>query len=159
MQPLQDFLQHNFNWLFLLCLAWVIVVFSHRYYRHKKTGVVFPDVPSASICFDERRASGCSYKSMFTQLGGARNCLHVTVTDKEVWIRTYFPFSVLVQQVDLEHRISRASITSAQPKRLPFARSILLDYRDDHGQVHRLSLVLKKPDDFLKALDLQTQMV
>jgi hypothetical protein len=159
MQPLQDFLKHNFNWLFLICFAWVIVSFGYRYYRHKKTGVVFPDVPSASICFDERGVSGCSYKTIFTRLGGARNCLHVTVTDTEVWIRTFFPLSVLAQQADLEHRIPRASITSAESKQLPFARRVLLDHRDDHGQVHRFSLVLKKPDDFLRALNLHTQIV
>ena len=80
MQPLQDFLQHNFIWFFLFCLVWVIVGFGYRYCRHKQTGVVFPDVPSASIHFDERAASGCSYKTMFTKFGGARNCLHVILT-------------------------------------------------------------------------------
>jgi hypothetical protein len=137
----------------------VIVGFGYRYHRHKRTGIVFPDIPAASIRFGERAASGCSYKTMFTKLGGARNCLHVTVTDTKVWIRTVFPFSVLVQQFDLEHRIPRASITSVPPKQSAFVRTILLDYRDDRGQTHRLWLALKKPDDFLKALSLQTQTV
>jgi hypothetical protein len=116
MQPLQAFLQQNITWIFLFCFAWVIIGFGYRYYRHKQTGVVFPDVPAASIHFDERTASGCSYQTMFTRFGGARNCLHVTVTDTEVWIRTFFPFSALAQQFDLEHRIPRASIVGVQPK-------------------------------------------
>ena len=159
MQPLHDFLQHNFHWLFLFCFVWAVVAFGFLYFRHKRTGIVFPQVPPGSIRFEERAASGCSYKTAFTKLGGARNCLQITVTDTEVWIRTFFPFSALAQQFDLEHRIPRASITSVQPKQSAFVRAILLDYRDDRGQTHRLSLALKKPDDFLSALSSQTHKV
>jgi hypothetical protein len=159
MQPLQDFLQHNFIWLFLFCFVWVFVAFGFLYYRHKRTGIVFPHVPPESMRFEERAASGCSYRTVFTKLGGAGNCLQVTVTDTEVWTRTFFPFSVLARQFDLEHRIPRASITSVQPKQSAFVRTILLDYRDERGQTHRLSLALKRPDDFLRALSLQTQTV
>jgi hypothetical protein len=159
MQQLQEFLQHNFIWLFLFCFVWVVVGFGWRYISHKRTGVVFPHVPPERIRFEERTSSGCSHKTMFTRLGGARNCLQVTVTDAEVWIRPFFPFSVLAQQFDLEHRIARASITSVQPTQSAFVRSLILDYRDERGQTHRLSLMLRKPDDFLRALDLQTQTV
>jgi hypothetical protein len=157
MQPLPDFLQHNFNWLFLLCFLWVVVAFGFLYYRHKRTGIVFPQSPPGTIRFEERTASGCSHRTVFTKPGGARNCLQVTVTDTEVWIRSYFPFNVLAQQFDLEHRIPRASIMGVQPKQSAFVRAILLDYRDDRGQTHRLSLAMKKPDDFLSALSSQTQ--
>jgi hypothetical protein len=92
-------------------------------------------------------------------LAGARNCLHITVTDAEVWVRSFFPFSALAQELDLEHRIPRLSITSVQPKQSALVRTVLLDYRDECGQTHRLSLVLRKPDDFLRALDLQTERV
>jgi len=159
MQKLHEFLQHHFIWLFLFCFVWVVVGFTWRYFRHKRTGVVFPHVPPERISFEERASSGCSHKTMFTRLGGARNCLQVTVTDAEVWIRPFFPFSILAQQFDLEHRIARASITSVEPTRSAFARTLLLDYRDERGQTHRLSLALKKPDDFLRALGLQTQTV
>src|SRR5688572_2791074 len=110
MQQIQDFLQHNFIWLFLFAFVWSIVAFGYMYCRHKRTGVVFPYVPEEHIRFQERAASGSSHKTMFTKLGGARNCLHVTVTDTEVQIRLFFPFSLLAQQFDLEHRIPRASI-------------------------------------------------
>ena len=73
-----------------------------------------------------------------------------------VWIRTFFPFSILAQQFDLEHRIPRASIMSVQAKPSAFAHTILLGYRDERGHIHKLSLVLKKPDDFLRALSFQT---
>ncbi len=159
MQNLHRFLQQNFIWLFLFCLVWVVVGFGWRYVRHKRTGVVFPSVPAEQIRFEERTASGCSHKTMFTRLGGARNCLHVTVTDAEVWIGPIFPFSILAQQFDMEHRLPRASITRVQPTQSVFVRSLLLDYRDEHGQAHRLSLVLRKPEEFLRALSLQPQTV
>jgi hypothetical protein len=159
MQDLHDFLQRNFIWMFLFCFVWVVVGFGWRYYRHKKTGVVFPHVSPEHIRFEERAASGCSHKTMFTRLGGARNCLQVTVTDAEVWVRPFFPFSILAQELDLEHRISRASITSVQATQSAFVRSLLLDYRDERGQSHRLSLVLRKPDEFMRALSLQSQPV
>jgi hypothetical protein len=156
MQSFQDFFQHNLTWLFLINIAWVLAVFGYLHYRHKQTGLVFPGVPPAGVRFDERTASGRSHKTLFTKLGGANRCLHVTVTDTEVWIRPLGPFNVFAQRLDLEHRIPRASITSALPQESTFGRNILLDYRDTQGQTHRLSLMLKKPDDFLKALSLQT---
>jgi len=159
MQKLQEFLQHNFIWLSLFCFVWVVGGFAWRYFRHKRTGIVFPHVPPERIRFEERASSGCSHKTIFTRLGGARNCLRVTVTDAEVWIRPFFPFSILAQPFDLEHRIPRASITSVQQTQSAFVRTLLLDYRDERGQAHRLSLALREPDDFLRALSLQTQAV
>jgi hypothetical protein len=82
MQPIQEFLQHNLVGLLLLAFmfafAWVIVSFGWRYYRHKKTGLVFPQATPESVKFEEWAASGCSNKTAFTRMGGARNCRHVT---------------------------------------------------------------------------------
>ena len=153
MQKLQEFIQDNSSWLILFCLVWIVVCFAWFYLRHKRTGLVFPHVAPERIHFEERVSSGCSHKTMFTRLGGARNCLHVTVTDAEVWIRPLFPFNIFAQQSDLEHRISRAFITSIQPTQSGFARRLLLDYRDERGQNHRLSLALKRPEEFLRALE------
>jgi len=78
MQKLQEFQQHNFIWVFLFGFVWVVVGFGWRLFRHKKTGAVFPHVAPEQIRFEERASSGCSHKTMFTRLGGARNCLQVT---------------------------------------------------------------------------------
>lgn len=141
------------DWLFLFCIVWVIALFGWRYHRYKQTVVVSPKVPPESIRFEERGASGCSHKTIFTRMGGARNCLQVTVTDKEVWIRPSLPFNLFAQKQDLEHRFSRASITSVKPIRSLFTDTLLLEYRDERGQTHKLSLILRKPDEFLRALD------
>lgn len=151
-------MQNAINWLPLFTIPLVAFLLGYQFYQLKKTVIIFPEVPFASIHFDERAASGCSYKTRFTRLGGASRCLHVTVTDTEVWIRPVFPVNVLAKHSDLQHRIPRASITSAQLRQSAFFRSILLEYRDLHGQLHRLSLVLKKPDDFLRALGLDARI-
>jgi hypothetical protein len=158
MDQLLRFFQNNFSWLVLLFFAWGAMVIGIRYYRHKRTGLVFPHVPSENLRFDEKAASGYSHKSLFTKYGGAKNCLCVTVTDTEVWIRTPFPFNVFSQKCDLEHRIPRACITGLRSKKSAFARAITLDFRDDRGQIHTFTLMLKRPDDFLKALNLQVQV-
>ena len=157
MQQLHEFLRHNSIWLFLFCFIWVIVGFGWRHYRHKRTGIVYPPVAPENIRFEERTASGHSHKTLFTRLGGARNCLHVTVTDAEVWIRPIFPFNALAPELDLEHRISKASITNAEPIRSGFFRTLRLDYRDERGESHRLTLRVRKSDEFLRALGLQGQ--
>lgn len=159
MQQSQQFLQDNVIWLILLCFVWVAIIFGIRYYRLKRTGIVFPHVSPEGIRFDEKAASGYSHKSLFTKYGGAKKCLCVTVTDTEVWIRTFFPFSVFAQQCDLEHRIPRASIMGLQSKQSAFARTITLDYHDNRGQSHTFTLMLKRPDDFLRALGLQVEVV
>jgi len=157
MQPLQNFLNQHFLLLCSLCWTWLIVSFGWRCYRRKRTGMVFPQVRRENIRFRERFASGYSFKTFFTRMGGARNCLRVTVTDAEVLIHPFFPFSVLAEDYDLEHRIPIASITNVQSSPSIFGTRLLLEYRDHQGRDHRLSLQLRCPNNFLEALGLPTR--
>jgi hypothetical protein len=153
-QQTQEFLQRNMLWILLFTFGWMIVGFGWRYYRYKRRAIVFPDIAPEDIRFQERRASGHSNKTLFTKLGGVRNCLHITVTDTEVWLRLPFLLGIFAQDVNLEHRISRTSIASVQMVPSRSRRRILLEYRDDHGQLHGLSLILRDPNGFLRALNL-----
>jgi hypothetical protein len=152
-----DQFQKYFVWLIPIWMLLVLGIFAIHWRRHTRYGVVFPQVSPDHIRFHETSASGCSHKTTFTRFAGAARCLQVTVTDDEVWVRAGFPFSVLAFQTDLEHRIPRASIVSVQPS--DSARSLLLDYRDEKNQAHRLSLMLRRPGDFLGALGMKTQTV
>jgi hypothetical protein len=78
--------------------------------------------------------------------------LHVTVTDTEVWLRLIFPFNVFGQKCDLEHRIPKKSIMRLETKASRLFPAVLLDYRDNRGRVHQFSLILEKPEDFIKAI-------
>jgi len=99
-------------------------------------------------------ASGRSFKNFFTRNGGARNCLKVTVTNTEVWIRPFFPFAFLAPTFDLEHRIPRSRIESALIGESLFTSPVNLLYRDDQARPRRLSLVLRNPEAFMQALDI-----
>jgi hypothetical protein len=121
-----------------------------RFYRHRQ--ISFPPRDSVHVRFHEGTASGSSNKNFFTRLGGANHCLRVTVTDEEIWVRSYFLLDLIVD-VDLRHRIPRESVTSAQLAESRFGRRVLLDFRLPDGGSRRLSLHLRDPGRFLIALE------
>jgi hypothetical protein len=155
--------QHIQVWVRVLgSLVGVIFIatgFYLRYQHHKTHGQAFPQLEERSIRFRETKASCSSHKTTFTRLGGAKRCLEVTVTDAEVWIRAPFPHNIFALELDLEHRIPRSSIIDVRQHQSRFVNSVWLEYRNVHGATHRLSLLLQKPDDFLRALDLQPKAV
>jgi hypothetical protein len=154
MQDVLRFIVRNFFWLFLFAIVWLSCWFGWFYYKHKKTGIVFPPLPDTGVYFHEGTASGSSHRTVFTRLGGANRCLRVTVTGTEVWVRPSPPFNIFAQIFDMAHRIPRASIVRVQPGKTLWVRRLILDYRDQTGQIHRLSLALRDPDAFLRALGL-----
>jgi hypothetical protein len=102
--------QHTTANLIVSC-GWIPIWFGWLFYRHKKYGIVFPKLPPEEIRFHEGMASGRSFKTFFTRIGGARKCLRVTVTNTEVWIRPFFPICVYGAYVRL------GASHSAQPHR------------------------------------------
>lgn len=103
--------------------------------------------------FDETGASGNSHKNMWTRFAGARRCLHVTVTQTEVWVRPSFPFNFLAGFYDLEYRLPRNTITGATLANHPFIGTlVLLDFRLANGTVRRFQLRLSNPNAFLAAI-------
>jgi hypothetical protein len=153
-QQIEAFLDRNKLWIFLFALGWMVVGFGWRYYRYNRRRIVFPEVSPDHFRFHERGASGHSKKTLFTRIGGARNCLQVSVTDTDVWIRMIFPLNIVAENLDLEHRILRERIINVELVPSRARKSILLEYRDPQGQIHGLSLRLRNPDAFLKELKL-----
>lgn len=152
MQGLNPTLERILACFFLFCFAWVLVGFTWRYFRHKRHGIAFPRLNTVRVLFHEGMASGNSDKSLFSRFGGASNCLRVTVTDNEVWVRGFVPFN-LITESDLEHRIPRDSITSVQLANSALGRRVvLLDFRLPAGGSRRLSLFLRQPERFLATL-------
>jgi hypothetical protein len=79
----------------------------------------------------------------------ASNCLTVIVTDHEVWITSFFPFTTLLGMADLEHRIPRDRITNVDRD----WRRIRLDFVTPVGTSRRLTLRLWNAIGFTEALD------
>ena len=152
MEQFDTFVRQHFAVLFLFGLAWLTVNLAWRFYRHRQRGVSFPPLSSGQARFHEGAASGNSDKNLFSRFGGASRCLRVTVTDDEIWIRGPFPFN-LITESDLEHRIARDAVISAQLVQSTISRRVLLDFRLPDSSKRRLSLVLRDPDGFLTALN------
>jgi hypothetical protein len=123
-------------------------------YRKRRGKPIFPRVPKDAI-FAERTASGASRKNIMTRLGGASNCLMVTVCPDRVTIGPWFPFSLmfLPEIYDLEFEIPLQAIRQVRETRLMFfLRSFLLTFALPDGRERTVHLRLRNPDGFLAAL-------
>jgi hypothetical protein len=121
--------------------------------RHRRFGTVFPPLDPSRVRYREGWASARSHLSFWTRLGQASGCVTVVVTDDDVRVWLPFPFSVIAYEFDLEHCIPRSSITGLEEKPQWLGRLLLLDYTDAEGQPRRIELQLRRPIDFLKALN------
>ncbi len=153
MRPMFAQVQQQFPPYVLLLISlvavWTIAWMGVLLWRRSRTGPRFPDHATVNVLFDESWASGNSLKNAFTRLGGANNCLRVTVTDRELWTSAVFPFSALDQTTDLLHRIDRDAITHVEPLE---RRRLHVAFTRDDGTPGRLVLRLRKRDRFLAAM-------
>jgi hypothetical protein len=149
----------NHPWLIFFLIVSGIAAFGLDYFQHKRTGLVFPKLAPELIMFEEYSVSGCSHESNVTRMKGAKKCLHITVTESELWIRPTGWLCFMAPAYDLEHRIAKSSLSIVEPleTQAVFSQTVVIDYRDEQNQYHRLSLKLKSPEDFLKALGLQNR--
>ncbi len=148
MQQAFRFIENNFAILFLFALAWTFAWMAYFLWRRSKTGPKFPPVGEVTVLFRERFASGASHLSWMTRLGGASNCLSVILTDSELWITTFFPFTAFAGFYDLEHRISNQALTNVTQK----GRSITIDFDMPDGDRRRIVLYLRRASEFMAAL-------
>ena len=134
------------NYILLLILSIVstlIVVFT------------YPVIPERDITFTERWVSGSSQKNLLTKLGGASNCLSVTLSRSALVVRPMFPFNLmfLPEIYDLEHVIARKDIKRIEPNTASDSRSVLVEF-ESNGQKKRIELELRKRDESLRAVNL-----
>lgn len=111
--------------------------------------------PRGEVLFHERFGSGSSHRNLLTKLGGAQNCLLVTVTDCELLIRPWFPFNMLFMPeiYDLEHRIPIAEISSIHERRAWYGIGLLdIEFRIADRGSRRMTLYLRGKKDFIQAL-------
>ena len=150
MTNLQTFITENFEIIFACVLVSSVCVFAWLFWLQKQNNV-FPEKAKA-IIYQENFASGSSHKNWLTKHGGARNCLRLIVTDTELWIRPFFPFSALAGVFDLNHRIPLEKITSISSNKIMFKHSILLSYQDENDENHSVELIPRNFDKFNGAL-------
>ena len=137
MTNLQTFITENFEIIFACVLVSSVCVFAWLFWLQKQNNV-FPEKAKA-IIYQENFASGSSHKNWM-------------VTDTELWIRPFFPFSALAGVFDLNHRIPLEKITSISSNKIMFKHSILISYQDENDENHSVELIPRNFDKFNGAL-------
>ena len=131
-----------------------LIIVSVIYRQFTGRGVGNPS--KSDLVFQERNASGRSLKAWWTRLGGANNCLVVSVTHSALVVRPFFPFNImfLPEIFDLEHSIDLTDITNATKRPGVFRQKVLVEFQQGS---HRGSfeLKLRDPDAFLRAVELR----
>ena len=105
-----------------------------------------------NLIFYETGVSGSSHKNLITRLGGASNCLKVSVNDREIYIRPFFPFNLmfLPEIYDLEHRILKEQIVSLEKRNGLIGRDkILLTFTNPSGIQKTVELYIKQSEKFI----------
>ena len=148
MQQFFRFVQNNFAVFFLFALAWSVVGIAFLLWRRSKRGTAFPSLETVNVAFRERFASGASHRSWSTRLGGVSNCLTVVLTDSELWVTTFFPFTAIAGFYDLEHRIPTKSLSHVTQK----GKSVTIDFEMPEGDRRRIVLRLRRAPEFMAAL-------
>jgi hypothetical protein len=142
-----------FAWLFAIAIVWNLIWFGRKWYLRNKRGSIFPKISPNEILFQEYTASGRSYKTWFTKLGGARNCLKLIVTPTELWVTSWFPFNLLVDEFDLEHRIPKSRITNLILAKSFLSKSFLIKFVTEAGSPRQLQIWPTNWKQFIEALD------
>jgi hypothetical protein len=118
-------------------------------WRQISTGPQFPSLSSVNVLHRERFASGCSHRSLFTRLGGARNALRVILTDSELWVTTFAFFRGIAAKYDLDHRIPLADIINVEEH----GNSVLIQFNRSDQSSGKLQLRLRDKVGFLDKLN------
>ena len=113
-----------------------------------------PPFTNADVRFVEKWVSGLSRKNQFTRFGGAQNALIVTVLKDAVLIEpmAIFKWLMPVNFNDLEHYVTKPSITRVEPGSSFGRDTVRLEFRARDVVPRTLELVLRKRQEFLGAL-------
>jgi hypothetical protein len=138
-----------FGFSLLWISAWVVASIVYR--RSHGKPILVRNIANAA--FVESAASGHSNRSSFTKLGGASRCLVVAISGTRLIIRPRFPFNLmfLPEIYDLEHDVPANQVTRVELT-AGWSQSVRLEFRAADNTSHDVTLYLRNPADFVKAL-------
>jgi len=148
---MNHFLEQCFFHFFLVAVIWNVIFFGYFYYKRRQRYPLFPDEAEVTILHKENMASGRSHKSIFTKFGGAQNCLKIIVTNDELWVTSWFPFLLLVDKIDLEHRIPKTSILKVDEKK-KFWRTVFEISFNSGDKNEMIEIIPKYKEQFREAI-------
>lgn len=147
-QQFQNFLDDHFLVVWCLGVGLCLFGFAAMAWWQILRGPQFPSLSSVNVLHRERFASGCSHRSLITRLGGAKNMLHVVLTDTELWVTTFAYFRGVAGFYDLDHRIPLAEVTHIEDR----GKSVLITFNRGDYTSGTLQLRLRDKDHFIRQL-------
>lgn len=148
-----QWLGSNFDLLFAFFIAWFLflLIASIVYRKVRRKKVLIP--ARHEVVFEERGASGRSLRTWWTRLGGAYNCLVVSVTRSRLVVRPIFPFTLLFlpEVYDLEHSIGLTEITNINIQSGVFRQLAVVEFQEGQ-QLRRIEFTLRDSDGFLQSI-------
>jgi hypothetical protein len=110
----KPFTEDQFFQLWWAAFGWVLFVIALSVIYRLRKGKPILRPKSLTDRFSETWRSGSSHRNLLTRLGGARNCLWITVTDEEILVGLHFPFNLmfLPEIYGLEYRIRGSDVLS-----------------------------------------------
>jgi len=154
MHELIQMIQTNHNLFFAGPLLWIsLCVVASVVYRRSRGKAIWPSKPE-NCMFYESWTSGHSNSSIFTKLGGARNCLLVAVTPDSLVIQPQFPFNLmfLPEIYGLEYSIPALNIRAVAERGRILGRGVEVEFIDLDGGEKSVRLYLRKTDQFLATM-------
>ncbi len=147
--------KEHFFLVYFICVGWVIglAILSVFFRKRKRKPIFRPEFPNSR--FSERWRSGRSFKSVWTRLGGAKNCLWITVTDDELWLCPHFPFNLgfLPEMGGLECRIPGINILSVERKQTLLGSTVLIRFRNANGIEEAFEVNVRDVEAFDRAIE------
>lgn len=142
-------------WMFLIPFLWIGgFVAASIFVRRSKGKPVFPKIdPHAQ--FGERGCSGRSLRGLVSKIGGAHNCLLVTVRAERLIVTPQFPFNLMflpeIYGLDLD--VSTRSIATITPVKILFKNALRIDF--ENGGPAPIEVVLHDEAGFAAAIGRQ----
>ncbi len=135
-------------WLFGVIVASIL-------FRRFRGNPIFRAGPR-SYRYKEGWISGYSHRGILTFLGGARNCLTVTLTDNLLTVHPNFPFSLffLPEVYDLDHKIPIEKLRSVEKKQKLFSMAVDITYETARGASRTISMFVRDKDLFIYSLQM-----
>lgn len=140
------------KWFPFIAVGWIIfAIIVSAVIRVRRGKALFPQSPSNAL-FSERYCSGRSFSTIWARVGGARNCLLVTLTETTLAVTPHFPFNLifLPEIYGLEHSIDISAIRDVTEKKGILGSSVTVAFTGLREQ--RFELRLRHQNDFLHAL-------
>jgi hypothetical protein len=141
----------------VIWVVWIVTVILSatftliKWNQRRKRGSLFPVIGQDQILYKEFFGSGRSLNG--NPFAGANNCLKLVVTPDELWVTPIFPFSVMAEMLDLEHRILKKDIVSLHEDRSwLLGGRLIVEFRREDGQLRRFEFRPSRYEPFKQAL-------